>query len=76
MRRYNVWAGNPKGTLEDRARCIAQVAEGGRSPLFYQCGRKRGHGPDGLYCRQHGRMVEEGRHVHVPKDRDGEGVVR
>jgi len=26
-----------------------------------QCSRAPGHGPDGLYCRQHARMVE--RHV-------------
>lgn len=23
----------------------------------HQCNRKNGHGPDGLYCKQHGKMV-------------------
>ncbi len=25
---------------------------------FYQCARKRGHGPDGLFCKQHAGIVE------------------
>ena len=25
----------------------------------YQCLRSPGHGPDGLYCRQHARMVDK-----------------
>lgn len=69
MRRYNVWGGNPKGTPEDAGRCIAEVAEGGLSCLFYQCSKKRGKGPDGLYCGLHARMLEQGRHVYVPEDK-------
>lgn len=54
-RRFGVWAGNPKGYAEDPTRCIAAI---GGSSLWgpaneRQCGRKRGFGPDGLYCRQH-----------------------
>jgi len=55
-RRYGVWAGNPKGWPEDAARCITEVSDGWH---FSQCGRKRGHGPDGLYCKQHAKRVEE-----------------
>jgi len=65
LRRYNRWAGNPDGTLEDPDRCIASVPT--YPVLTHQCLRKRGHGPNGEYCRQHAKMVDEGRHVWVPK---------
>ena len=47
---YNQWGGNPKGTPEDISRCIEEVWS---SMHGYQCRRKRGHGKDGLYCKQH-----------------------
>lgn len=56
-RRYNQWAANPKGDPEDKTRCIEEVI-----PLSnlgwasHQCYRKRGHGKDGLYCKQHAKM--------------------
>lgn len=53
MRRYGVRAGNPEGHREDPARCVAEVRESGRWPHYHQCSNKRGHGPDGLYCRTH-----------------------
>jgi len=53
-RMYNKWAGNPKGTPEDPTRCIAFVAyDGGWH--FRQCSRKRGHGLNGEYCKQHAK---------------------
>ena len=57
-RRYRRWAGNPNGTPEDPLRCIENVADGGRSVLSHQCDRRRGHGPNGEYCRQHAKMAE------------------
>ena len=54
MRRYNQWSGNPNGSPEDKTRCIAKVADF-TGFHFYQCQRKRGHGPDGLYCKQHAK---------------------
>ena len=59
IRRYNFWNGNPKGTKEDPEYCIEEVAEGGRSCLFRQCCRKRGYGPNGLYCKQHAKKHEK-----------------
>jgi len=56
-RRYGEWAGNPKGHPENKEYCIASVY-GERSMIDHQCTRKRGHGPDGLYCRQHAKQVE------------------
>lgn len=50
---YGAWAGNPRGHAEDKARCIANVYPAGRSIIPHQCYRKRGCGPDGLYCKQH-----------------------
>jgi hypothetical protein len=26
---------------------------------YHQCTRRPGHGPDGLYCKQHAKMVED-----------------
>ena len=49
---YGKWAGNPVGMRPDLTRCCEEV----RIPhgwQYYQCARKRGHGPDGEYCKQH-----------------------
>lgn len=66
MRRYGKWAGNPTGVPEDEKRCIAEVLDGF---LYRQCGRKRGKGPDGLYCTQHAKHIEQGKYVYVPDDK-------
>ncbi len=60
-RRYRTWGGNPRGDAENITRCIESVADGGRSCLSHQCYRKRGHGPQGLFCRQHGIKAELGK---------------
>ena len=52
QRIYGKWAGNPKGIPEDTTRCIKGVWLS-RAMRAYQCARKRGHGPDGLFCKQH-----------------------
>ena len=59
VRRYGQWAGNERGMPEDVTRCVAQVWSNS-TWVPYQCLRKRGHGPGGLYCKQHGRMAERG----------------
>lgn len=55
LRRYNKWAGNPSGHEEDTSRCVMSVTpnERGGFAHSHQCNRKRGHGPDKLYCKQH-----------------------
>ena len=55
---YGQWAGDPKGRLEDETRCIEEVTETEGWGHRYQCRRKRGHGPDGLYCKQHAKIEE------------------
>lgn len=60
MRRYDQWSGNEKGTPEDISRCVAEVSSD-TGWHWIQCSRKRGHGPNGLYCKQHAKMVEAGR---------------
>ncbi len=55
---YGQWAGDPKGTKEDPKRCIKEVWPIGGRWNPYQCLRKRGYGPEGLYCRQHGKKHE------------------
>lgn len=66
-RRYHVWAGFPNGHAFDPKRCAEEVAMGGRSPLFHQCGRRPGFGPDGLYCRQHDPAAVEQRNQESRK---------
>lgn len=40
---------------EDLTRCVVQIYpnERGRGPC--QCGHRRGHGPEGLFCHQHSK---------------------
>lgn len=77
---YGRWAGKPKGTQEDPTRCVEEVCAGGRDMHFYQCLRKRGHGPDGLYCKQHDPEAVERRRQAILQEAsakyDQEMVVR
>ena len=52
--RYGKWAGNPKGSRYIEGRCAYEVPKGTK---FYQCGRKNGHGPEGLYCWHHAKRI-------------------
>jgi hypothetical protein len=58
-RRYGQWAGSPRGHAEDPTRCVEGVWVHFRGMLESQCGRKRGHGPNGEYCKQHAKKHEE-----------------
>jgi hypothetical protein len=53
--RYGVWNGCPQGRAEDLTRCIEEVWPSDGTWIPYQCCRKRGHGPDKLYCKQHAK---------------------
>ena len=56
-RRYGQWAGNEKGTTEDKTRCIESVY--GKGDWYpHQCNFKRGYGKDKLYCRKHAYLIE------------------
>lgn len=57
--RYGRWAGNPQGHAEDVRRCAFEVWPNERGRLHHQCERKRGYGPDGRYCKQHARLLEQ-----------------
>jgi len=59
QRRYGVWRGCPQGQAEDPTRCIEQVWPSDGTWIPHQCSRKRGHGPDGLYCKQHAKKAVE-----------------
>lgn len=50
---YGAWAGFPAGKPPDFTRCCVQVWPNERGARHHQCGRKRGFGPDGAYCKQH-----------------------
>ena len=61
------------GVLEYVKYCIVEVPD----PHVWQghqCFRKRGHGPDGLYCRQHAKMVEQDPgSVYMPPKQENQG---
>lgn len=62
LRRYGQWAGNPAGYKENITRCAYEVWRTvGRTSMAGQCDRPRGHGPDGLYCKQHDPEAERKR---------------
>lgn len=56
LRVYGKWAGKPVGTPEDVTLCVETIVADRFVTGGYQCRRKRGHGPDGLYCKQHGKI--------------------
>jgi len=58
MRRYGQWAGNEAGWPEDSQRCVESVwpSSGWQD---HQCRRKRGYGPNGLYCKQHAKQYDQ-----------------
>ena len=56
---YNRWAANPKGNPYDESQCAYEVHINDRGGGFHQCQKKPGHGPSGLYCKQHAKMVVE-----------------
>ena len=49
---------NPQA--ENPTRCVASVHDRLRWASF-QCQRQRGHGPDGLYCKQHDPAAQKAR---------------
>ncbi len=57
QRRFGCWGGCPDGQPEDPSRCTEEVW-GGQIGTPRQCSRRRGHGPDGLYCKQHANKRE------------------
>ena len=59
-RRYGRWVGNRKGVSEDKELCVESVYNDyDRFSRSSQCSRKRGYGPNNLYCKQHARMIAE-----------------
>lgn len=66
VKRYGQWAGNPEGFAENPAYCVKEVwPKSGNGWIPYQCTRKRGHGPDGLYCKQHGKKEVAWQYVNA-----------
>lgn len=54
--KYGTWASNPGGYSYKEDRCAYEVQDS-ISWTYHQCSRKNGHGPAGLYCRQHAKIV-------------------
>jgi hypothetical protein len=59
---YGVCAEQPNGVAEDKERCSKEILSYGSRKLR-QCWKRRGHGENGLYCKQHAKM----RSKHDPR---------
>jgi len=57
--RYGKWSGNPNGIEADLTRCAESVFDN-QTFLMHQCSRKNGHGPNGIYCKQHAKRWIKG----------------
>ena len=68
MRRYDTGSRIARNLPENPKKCIVEVNDGDWHRK--QCGRLRGHGPKGLYCKQHGKMAEQGRYLNIPEDNE------
>jgi len=53
--RYGQWSGNEQGHHHYSEQCAWPVTQA--SQITCQCNRAPGHGPEGLYCKQHARML-------------------
>jgi len=63
--KYGAWAGHPAGNKPDLQRCCEEVWSRERWSRHHQCGKPRGHGPDGAYCKQHDPEVVKARKAAV-----------
>lgn len=54
---YGAWAGNPTGMKYREGDCAYDVWGGIGNIAGRQCNRKRGHGPGGLFCKQHAAKI-------------------
>ena len=55
--RYGARAGIHAGNAYADGYCAYEVGAYAQWPIAHQCSRKSGHGPGGLYCKQHAKMV-------------------
>lgn len=56
--KYTKWSANLIGNPYNESFCAYEVWPQTTSCFPYQCSRKNGHGPAGLYCKQHAKMVD------------------
>ncbi len=59
-RRYGKWGGTPDGFPEVITHCIEQIRPTGQW-IARQCGRKRGYGTRGEFCKQHAKKHASGK---------------
>lgn len=52
--KYGAWAGKPEGNKPNLEHCAQEITDS-QGWHFHQCSRKIGHGPNGIYCKQHAK---------------------
>lgn len=65
--RYGKWGGQPNGVAVDPSRCAEEVHPNERGALWSQCSRKRGHGPEGAFCKQHSPEAKAARNAKADR---------
>lgn len=73
---YGAWATNPEGYKPDLTRCCEAIWTKERWSRQLQCGRKRGHGPDQAFCKQHDPSVVSARKAEMKKRADAAWLAR
>jgi len=60
--KYGAWAGNPRGIMDYmEGYCASEIyLPSDCKDISYQCSRKNGYGPRGLYCKQHAKKLTKG----------------
>lgn len=56
--KYRQWAGNPNGNPYRNGFCAWEVWPNDRGGLPHQCHKKSGYGINGLYCKQHAKILD------------------
>lgn len=54
--RYGAWGGNPGGYPYIPEQCAKEVLNN-QTHIYHQCSRKKGYGRDGLFCKQHAKII-------------------
>lgn len=54
---YSAWSGTDTGTPVNPTRCITVVSHDGVAGYTRQCMHPNGHGPDGMFCKNHAKKA-------------------
>lgn len=56
---YGKWSGRPEGNKPNYDNCCAEIPRAKGAYIMKQCERRKGYGPNGNYCKQHGTAADK-----------------